>query len=379
MAESGPRDYYDLLGVPRDADEATIRSAFRKLAREHHPDRNPDDPEASTRFKQIGEAYAVLGDAEKRAQYDRYGHLPQDGGFRPGDINFDLFGDLGSVFQGLFGMGGREPRARTGPRPGDSLLVDVSLTLEEVATGVSHEVTYQRLNTCSECFGTGVGPGGKRERCTTCGGQGMVQQARRTMLGYAAVTTACPTCGGTGETIVNPCGKCRGDGRAGESVTKSVSIPAGVETGTRVRVTGGGDTGYSGGPPGDLFLRIFVEPHRAFQRDGLDLHSEQPISFAQAALGDTIAVAGLREEQRLAIPAGTQTGRTFRLAGAGLPSPRGGGRGDQYVTVRVVTPTNLTADEKELLYQFAQLRGEMELEPEEKGFLARLLSKLSGD
>lgn len=379
MPESGPIDYYQILGVPRDADEDAIKKAFRTLARETHPDRNPDDPQAAQKFKQIGEAYAVLGDPAKRAQYDRYGHLPQDGGFQPGDISFDLFGDLSSVFQGLFGLGGHDPRPRGGPRNGDSLLVEVSLTLEEVATGVAREVQYQRLATCSECFGTGVGPEGKRERCATCGGQGLVQQARRTMLGFAAVTTACPTCGGTGERITNPCGRCRGEGRAPETVRKTVNIPAGVETGTRVRVPGGGDSGSAGGAAGDLYIRIQVQPHPAFDRDGLDLHSELPISFAQAALGDAIAVPGLLENHQLNLPAGTQTGRTFRIAGAGLPSPRGGGRGDHYVTVRVVTPTDLSPEQKELLYEFAQLRGELELEPEEKGFFKRLLHKLSGD
>lgn len=369
-------DFYEVLDVPRDADAAEIKRAYKRKAREHHPDVSAD-PDAVERFKRVGEAYAVLSDPAKRQQYDRYGRVPDGSPFAGGDVDFGIFGDLGSVFESLFGMGGRRAPRPNGPQQGDSLLYDVALTLEEVATGVETPVSYQRLAVCSDCFGTGVGPDGKRERCDTCGGQGMVRQSRRSLFGDMTVTTACPSCGGDGERIVGACNRCRGDGRARETVERTVEIPPGVEQGMRVRVAGGGDAGRQGGPPGDLFLRVFVRPHERFERDGIDLHTQLDLSFSQAALGDRVTVDGLLGPHELSLPAGTQTGRTFRLAGGGLPSARDAGRrGDLYVSVRVVTPTDLSAEEKELLFRLAHLRGERELEPEEKGFFKRLLDKL---
>jgi len=373
------RDYYEVLGVGRDADEAEIKKAFRKLARQLHPDVNKDDPQAEAKFKEVGEAYAVLGDAEKKARYDRFGHSGlENGGMGAGDFRPEMFGDLGDLFSAFFGGGGgfQETR-RDGPQAGDSLLLPVELTLEEVATGVEREVSYQRQTTCAQCLGTGAAEGTRPEPCSTCGGHGQVRQQRRTILGISTMVTPCPDCRGEGTIIKSPCGKCRGTGRVRESVERAVKIPPGLEEGQRIRVGGAGDTGFRGGPAGDLYLQIRVRPHKVFERDGADLYMQLPISFAQAALGDTIQVPGILDEQQVTVKAGTQTGTTFRISGVGLPSARAGHvRGDQYVTVRVVTPTDLDEEQKELLFRFAHARGETELEPEERGLLGRLLDAI---
>jgi molecular chaperone DnaJ len=386
MAEA--TDYYELLGIGRDADQAEIKKAFRRLARQYHPDKTGGDEASTEKFKAIGQAYAVLGDPEKRAHYDRYGRVAEDGGFAAGDVNFDMFGDLGSIFQSIFGGGfggfggfGAQPQQRSpgSAQPGQSLVLEAVLTLEDVARGTDHEVKYQRLATCSGCFGTGAAAGSKRERCSACGGHGQVQQTHRTLFGYSTVLSVCPTCRGEGEMVRNPCDKCRGKGRVPETVETSVRLPAGVDDGMRVRVRGGGDRGVNGGPDGDLLVQVRVRPHERFAREGRDVLCEQPISFAQAALGDTLEVPGLTEPQALTVPAGTQTGKTLRIAGAGLADPRDQQlRGDMFVTVRVVTPTHLSAEEKELLYRFAQLRGEHPGKPEEGGLFEKLLSKLTG-
>lgn len=378
MAEQ--RDYYEVLGVPRDADQAEIKKAFRRLARELHPDVNRDDPDAEAKFKEVGEAYAVLSDPEQRARYDRFGHAGLDGGgaggFRP--EMFGDFGDLGGLFSAFFGGGGGyEQSRRDGPQAGDSLLQQVDLTLEEVATGIDREVAYQRQTTCSICFGTGAAEGTQPETCRTCGGLGQVRQQRRTMFGMSTMIAPCPECRGEGTVIRSPCTRCRGTGRVRESVSRSVKLPPGLEEGMRIRVSGAGDTGLRGGPAGDLYLQVHILPHKVFERDGSDLYMELPISFAQAALGDSVTVPGILEEQQVTIKAGTQTGTTFRISGVGLPSHRAGHvRGDQYVTVRVVTPTDLDEEQKELLFRFAHARGETAIQPEERGLLARLLGAL---
>ncbi len=371
-------DYYEVLGVPRDADQDTIKKAFRKLAREHHPDVNPGDDGASDRFKRLGEAYAVLGDPEKRAHYDRYGHALENGGFYGGDVNFEMFGDLAGIFQSFFGgqMGGYQ-RQRQGPRAGDSLVMAIEIELRDVVEGVEKEVSYRRQTTCPICFGTGAGEGSSPERCPTCDGHGQVRQQRRTMFGMAAVLTTCPECRGQGQIIRKPCTRCKGEGRVEETVERTVKVPAGIEDGMRLRVSSGGDAGYQGGPAGDLHLQVHVRPHQVFQRDGMHIFCEVPVSFAQAALGDTLEVPGLVSEQKLSIPAGTQTGQTFRIGGAGVPSARQTQfRGDQFVTVKVVTPTKLSAEQKELLFRFAHAGGEKNLEPEEKGFFERIVEAL---
>ena len=377
------RDYYDVLGVPRDADPADIKKAFRKLARQHHPDVNQDDPSAADRFKEVGEAYAVLGDAEKRAQFDRFGHAGlENGGFQPGDFRTEMFGDLGDLFAAFFGggaggVGGFESQRREGPRAGDSLLLPVELSLEEIATGRDRDISYQRQTTCPDCVGTGAAEGSTPETCAVCGGVGQVRQQRRTMFGLSTMVTPCPECRGEGTIVKHPCNRCRGTGRVRETVERSVKIPPGLEDGMRIRVSGGGDTGSRGGPAGDLYLQVRVLPHKVFERDGSDLYMDLPISFAQAALGDTIGVPGILEAQQVTIKAGTQTGTTFRISGAGLPSHRAGHvRGDHFVTVRLVTPTDLDDEQKELLFRFAHARGEHELEPEERGLLSRLLDAI---
>ena len=377
-------DYYELLGVARDADASEIKKAFRTLARQYHPDVTGGDAEATERFKAIGEAYAVLSDPAKRSEYDRYGRVA-DGDYMSNAVfDEDVFGDLGAIFQGLFGgamggFGGGQRQRPGGPQPGQSLMMEIGLTLEEVASGVEREVTYPRQTTCSQCFGTGAAEGSKRERCSACNGQGQVHQTRRTLFGYTSMLTVCPTCSGEGEVVGTPCGGCRGKGRVQETVTETVRIPAGVDDGMRVRVRGGGDKGAHGGPDGDLVLQVSVRPHERFRRDGRDLLCEHAISFAQAALGDTLTVPGILEDQSLTVAAGTQTGKVLRIAGAGLPDPRDANlRGDQFVQVRVVTPTKLSGEEKELLFRFAQLRGEHPNKPEDRGFFERILDKLTG-
>ncbi len=377
MAEK--RDYYEVLGVGRDADEAEIKKSFRRLARQFHPDVNKDDPEAEAKFKEVGEAYAVLGDADKRARYDRFGHAGmENGGPGPGDFRPEMFGDLGDLFSAFFGGGtGFEQTRRDGPQAGDSLLLPVDLTLEEVATGVDRDITYQRQTTCPECLGTGAAEGTRPETCTVCSGHGQVRQQRRTMFGLSTVVAPCPECRGEGSIIKTPCSRCRGAGRVRESVERTVKLPPGLEEGMRIRVAGGGDTGFRGGPAGELYLQVRIRAHKVFERDGSDLYMQLPITFAQAALGDTVAVPGILDEQQVTIKAGTQTGTTFRISGVGLPSHRAGHvRGDQYVTVRVVTPTDLDEEQKELLFRFAHARGENELDPEERGLLGRLLDAI---
>lgn len=377
-------DYYDVLGVPRDADADAIKRAFRQLARKHHPDVNPDDPDATDRFKQIGEAYAVLSDPQKRAQYDRYGRVGEGAGIGQ-DVDFGVFGDLGSVFEAMFGGGGgrRQRRDPHGPRPGDDLGYEVALELEEVATGVEQDISYTRLAACPECFGSGAASGSKPERCTVCEGRGEVRQTQRTLLGYTTVVTACPECHGSGEMVKNPCARCHGRGQVQQEVNRTVKIPAGVEDGMRVRVPGGGNAGSQGGADGNLWLLVEVRPHQVFERAGTDIGCEVPITFAQAALGASLAVPGILEPQQLTIPPGTQTGQGFRIAGAGLPSPRHQNvRGDQHVQVRVVTPKRLNEQQKELLRQFASAGGEPQDEAlgtvgdgKPGGFLEKLLER----
>ncbi len=373
-------DYYEVLGVDRDADQAAIKKAFRRLAREHHPDVNRDDPDAEERMKLIGEAYAVLSDADKRARYDRFGHTEDNGGFSGGDFDAGVFGEFADLFSSFFGGGGfgnTNQRRRGGPQAGDSLVVAVDLELEDVVNGCEKEIHYRRLNTCPGCFGTGAAEGSQPVSCTTCGGRGQVAQQRMSLFGITTVVTACPDCHGEGQVISNPCRRCQGQGRVQDRVTRTVRIPAGVDDGMRVKVPGGGNTGSAGGPDGDLYLQVRVRQHAKFQRDGMHLLSELPISFAQAALGDTVTVPGLVDEHALVIPAGTQTGHTFRVAGAGLPSARSGTfRGDLYVRVRIQTPTDLNEEQKELLYRFAQASGEKDLQPEEKGWFESLMERL---
>ena len=366
------RDYYEVLGVDRSANKDSLKRAFRKLAQKYHPDVNKS-PEAEVRFKEINEAYQVLSDDQKRAAYDRFGHDGLQGaGF--GDFNGG-FGDFSSIFEELFGGFGATStgRSRRRARSGADLRADIRLTFEEAAFGTERELEIPRMEMCDRCDGTGAEPPTSPVTCSTCNGSGEVRRRQQSPLFGAVITaTTCPTCNGTGEVIPSPCTKCNGSKRVRVTRKINVKIPAGVDDGTRIRLAGEGEAGYMGGPPGNLYVVVSVEPHPIFQRDQFDIHVDLPINIAQAALGATVKVPTLEGGQdELEIPAGTQTGRTFRLRGQGIPRLQRNGRGDMIVSVRVLTPTNLSNEQKQLLRELGKSLGDDNFEPQ-KGFFDRI-------
>ncbi len=364
------RDYYEVLGVSRTATQEEIKKAYRKLALKYHPDRNPGDKEAEERFKEAAEAYEVLRDQEKRRAYDLHGHEGVAGtGFRGFSGHEDIFSAFSDLFEDLFGFS-TGPRRRGGPmgaEPGSDLRYDLVVSFEDACKGSETEIEIVRLETCAECSGSGMGRDSQRVTCPTCQGRGQIIRSE----GFFRVSTPCPHCSGLGFIVTNPCGKCHGAGRVKERHRVKVRIPAGVDTGSRLRLRGEGEAGLRGGPRGDLYIVIHVEPHDIFERRGDDIYCKLPISFTQAALGDRIEVPTLYGAQILEIPAGTQTGERFKLRGKGVPSLRGFGKGDQVIEVVVVTPTRLTERQKELLEEFATI----EKEKSEGGFFKRWLRK----
>ncbi|MEQ1800375.1 MAG: molecular chaperone DnaJ [Gammaproteobacteria bacterium] len=345
------RDFYEVLGVSRDASEADIKKAYRRLAMKLHPDRNPDDPKAEAAFKEAKEAYEVLSEAEKRAVYDQHGHAGVEAaagsarggpGMNPGDAFGDIFGD---VFGDIFG-GGR--RGRSTVFRGADLRYELSLSLEQAVFGDTVNLTLPTLVNCETCSGTGAKPGTKPVTCKTCEGAGQVRMAQ----GFFSIQQACPTCRGSGQQIEQPCGTCLGRGRVQKSKTLAVKVPAGVDNGDRIRLTGEGEAGQNGGPPGDLYVEIRIQPHDIFERDGADLSCGIPVNFAVAALGGSVQVPTLDGEVTLKIPAETQSGRVFRLRGKGVRPVRGSGPGDLFCRAEVETPVNLTAEQKRLLEAF---------------------------
>lgn len=347
------RDYYEVLEVNRNASEIEIKKAYRKLALKCHPDKNPGDHQAEERFKELTEAYAVLSDGQKRALYDQYGHagVDQGGGFSSGGFGGTPFEDLfGDIFGDIFGGGGR----RSGGRRGDDLRYNLTISFEEAAFGLETKIQVPRHETCSNCHGSGARPGTSPETCKTCSGHGQV----RFQQGFFSLTRPCPDCGGEGKRITDPCPECRGKGLTRSKKTLSLKIPAGVESGNRLKLNREGEPGVQGGPSGDLYVVITVRDHPIFRREGQDIICEFPISFAQAALGCELEVPTLEGKVNLKIPAGTQSGKLFKLAGKGIPSLHGYGRGDELVMVRVETPTKLTARQKELLEEFSREGGE---------------------
>jgi molecular chaperone DnaJ len=342
------RDYYEVLGVTRTATEVEIKKAYRTLAVKHHPDKNPGDAASEEKFKECAEAYAVLSDPQKRAQYDRFGHGGMGGGgFDPGFSNiediFDLFG-FGEMF------GGRG-RTRSTVQRGSDLRYDLEITLEEAANGKEEKLQIPRLEKCEECEGRGAEKGSQAETCISCAGSGQT----RYQQGFFSVMRTCPNCQGKGQIIRNPCKKCSGAGRIEKEKSLEVKIPAGVETGSRLRVTGEGEAGVNGGPSGDLFVVLHVKEHETFERQGANLYSAVPVSFAQAALGAEIKVKTLDGEEDLKIPAGTQTGTVFRLKSHGMPTLGGRGKGDLFVAVTLITPKTLTKEQRKLLEQLAEV------------------------
>lgn len=349
------RDYYEVLGLARDAGDEDIKKAYRKLAVKYHPDKNPGDKSAEEKFKEIGEAYEALSDPQKRAAYDQYGHAAFDprmragrgGGFHdPFEIFREAFGGSGGIFDDLFGGGRSDP---TGAQRGADLRYDLELTFEEAARGCEKEISVTKLDACEACQGTGRTSESKVKNCTTCGGRGQVVTAR----GIFSIAQTCPRCEGAGKIIENPCRQCRGTGRRERSSKIKLRIPAGVDTGARLRSSGNGEAGQRGGSPGDLYVVLHVKPHEIFARDGDDLICEVPISFVQAALGSDIQVPTLEGTADIKVPAGTQTGSVFRLKGKGVKNVQGYGWGDLHVRVTVEVPTKLTAQQRAKLQEFA--------------------------
>jgi len=371
----GNRDYYDILGVGRNASDDEIKAAFRKLARQYHPDVNKS-PDAEEKFKEINEAYGVLSDSEKRARYDRFGRegLGNLGGFH--DYTMD-FGDLFEEIFGGFGFStGR--RSRRSPRRGRDLQMQVTLDFEEAVFGVEKEIEFQREETCSRCNGSGAEPGTSPVRCPTCNGQGEVRQVRQTFLGSMVQTSTCPTCNGRGEVISSPCRTCRGGGLERKTVRKKVQIPGGVDAGTQIRLNGEGGPGVFGGPNGSLFLVLDVRPHKFFKRRDNDILLNLDINVAQAALGAEVDVPTLDGDVKLKIPAGTQPGKVFHIKGKGVPHVRNKNqRGDQLVIINVEIPARLTKEQRELFEKLAGSLGTT-VKPKEKGFLDWLNEALGG-
>ena len=373
------RDYYEVLGVSKGATDEEIKKAYRKLAKQNHPDMNPGDKAAEERFKEINEAYGILSDPEKKARYDQFGHAGVDpnyggggfGGFDMGDI--DLGDIFGSFFGGGFGGGGSA--RRNGPQKGESLRAGLTITFEEAAFGCTKELDLNRTETCEECHGSGCEAGTTAETCPDCRGAGVVR-IQRGAGGFAfSTTTTCSKCRGTGRIIHSPCKKCGGAGSIRRKKRVSVTIPAGIDDGQAVSLRGQGNAGTNGGPAGDLIVGIRIKPHSQFQRDGTTVLYEHPISFYQAAMGAELEIPTIDGKVKYNLPAGTQTGTTFRLRGKGIPELRGRGRGDQYVTVKVQVPTSLNAEQREALNAFGAAMGESVPEGGLKGFFEKKKKK----
>lgn len=380
------KDYYEILGVSRNASQEEIKRAFRQLAKKYHPDANPGDKDAEAKFKEINEAYEVLSDPEKRANYDAYGNpngpvAGPAGGPASEEPFSRVFGDMGGFpFGNIFEefeelLGGRRRAREAGPQRGRDLEVEVEITLEEAFSGVEKDVRIPRKEACPVCGGSGADPGSKVVTCPVCHGTGQVRTARSTMLGQLVTVTTCPRCGGSGRYVERPCRECGGRGEVNRTRVVTVKIPAGADSGLRLRLAGQGDAGERGGPPGDLYVVVFVKPHSIFQRQGDDLIVDKVISFPLAALGGVTRIPTLEGEMDLEIPSGTQPGSVLRQRGKGMPRLRQKGRGDLLVRINVRVPTRLSPREKEILKELGKFEGETF--STEKSFFQRL--KGTGD
>ena len=367
MPKSNQRDFYEVLGVSRNATTDEIKGSYRKAALKWHPDRSPENKqEAEIKFRECTEAYSVLNDPEKRQIYDTYGHAGLSNSGGGVDFNGTIFQDFHDIFGDFFGfediLGGGSRRGRTRAQRGADLRYDMTLTFEEASTGVSTKIKLPKQELCAACHGTGAKAGTGASACQTCGGRGQLAYQQ----GFFTITRTCPACQGAGQIIKERCPDCRGQGRIERDKTIDLRIPAGVDTGTRLRVPGEGEAGANGGPSGDLYVVLDVKEHPFFERRGADLYCTIPISIAQAALGADLPVPGLNTEERLKIPEGTQSGAVFRIKGHGLPDPRGGGKGDLYYHVRVITPSKLTREQRKMMEQLgATLK--VENKPAERG------------
>ncbi len=360
-------DYYEILGIGRDASGDEIKQAYRRLARKHHPDVSDDKSEAELRFKKINEAYEVLSDPAKRAQYDRFGVVTN--GATQGGFGFET-GSFGDIFDMFFGnVRGAAQTRRAGPQRGSDLRYDLEITLEEAFAGTTKEIVFAHLAQCDVCGGSGARPGTLATACASCHGSGIVRGVRQTPLGQMVTQSACARCGGEGHVIEHPCETCRGHGRRETERRLTVKVPAGIDDGSRIRIGGNGEGGTRGGPPGDLYVYLSVAPHSYFRRDGLDTYADVPVSFPQAALGGPIAVRSLDGDVELNLTAGTQSGTVLRLRGRGMPGVRGAHRGDHHVTIHVLVPTKLNRHQRELLEEYARAGGDA---VEERSFFERV-------
>ena len=369
MAEK--RDYYEVLGVSKTASDSEIKSAYRKLAKKYHPDMNPGDKEAEAKFKEASEAYAILSDADKRRQYDQFGHAAFDGGAGGGAGGFDFNGfDMGDIFGDIFGDfcggGGRSRSANNGPMKGQNVRVSVHLTFEEACFGIEKEIELNIKEDCAKCHGTGAKPGTQPETCSKCGGKGQVVFTQQSLFGVVRNVQACPDCHGTGKIIKDRCPDCGGSGYISRRKKISVSIPAGIDNGQSIRIRDKGEPGINGGPRGDLLVQVIVGRHPIFQRQDYDIYSTAPITFAQAALGAEVRIKTIDGDVMYTVKPGTQTDTRVRLRGKGVPTTRNKQvRGDHYVTLVVQVPTKMNAEQKELLKAFDQaMDGKKEEEPE---------------
>jgi molecular chaperone DnaJ len=368
------RDYYEVLGVTRTATEVELKAAFRKLAMQHHPDRNPGDKDCEHRFKELNEAYDVLKDGDKRAAYDRFGHAAFEHGGGGHGFGSDFASTFADIFDDLFGMGGRRSRGGSGRERGADLRYNMEVSLEEAFAGKTAQIRIPTPVTCEACSGSGAKAGTRPRACPTCGGQGRIRHAQ----GFFTLERTCPACQGRGQVIEDPCPNCSGSGRVTRERTLSVNIPSGVEDGTRIRLAGEGEAGVRGGPAGDLYIFLSIESHQFFQRDGADLHCRVPISMVAAALGGSFDVPTIDGgKTKVKVPEGTQSGRRFRLQGKGMPVLRSKQVGDMYVQVVVETPQKLTKRQKDLLMEFEKMSSH-ETQPESSGFFTRVKDFFDG-
>ena len=378
------RDYYEVLGIEKGADDAAIKKAYRQMAKKHHPDVNPGDKEAEERFKEINEAYQVLSDPQKRARYDQFGHeQPGAGAGGYGDFSgFGGFGgggfgfDMDDIFSSFFGGGGRSARPQ-GPMRGDDVRYDLTISFEEAANGCEKQINLVHDENCPTCGGSGAKPGTNPQTCTTCNGSGQERVIQQTAFGRIQNVRTCSKCRGTGKIITDPCTKCSGRGKVRTSVRRTVKVPAGIDNGQVLTIRGQGEAGENGGPAGDLLIVVTVRPHKLFKRRDYDLYIDLPLTFTQAALGAEIDVPTLGKPVKYDFPEGTQPGQTFRIKGAGIPYLRGSGKGDLYVNVTVEVPRKMTEKQKDILRQFEATVTGSEYE-QKKSFFERVKEAFGG-
>ena len=371
------RDYYEVLGVGKNASKDEIKKAYRRLSKQYHPDLNKE-ADATEKFKEIQEAYEVLSDDQKKARYDQFGHEDPTQGFGGGGAGFDGFGGFEDIFNSFFGGGGRR-RDPNAPRQGADLQYTMTLSFEEAVFGTETTIEIPKEEECDTCKGSGAKPGTKPETCSHCKGTGQLNVEQNTPFGRIVNRRVCQHCSGTGKIIKNKCATCHGKGTVKKRNKIQVKVPAGVDDGQQLRIPGKGEPGINGGPAGDLFVVFQIKPHEFFERDGDDIYCEMPITFAQAALGDEIEVPTMHGKVKLKVPAGTQTGTRFRLKGKGVPNVRGYGQGDQHIRILVVTPTKLSDKQKELIREFAEISGQGQLDENDEGFFAKVKRAIKGE